>query len=69
MKTLVSLDAQGPKGERLDLFHFIPWDLRAQDHGDHPGRETGLPAPGVPMPNDIFATVSESANGQRTSRN
>ena len=49
---------------RLDLFHFIPGDLRAQDQGDHPGRETELPAPGVPMPNDIFATVAGSANGE-----
>jgi hypothetical protein len=26
VETLVSLDAQGPKGKRLDLFHFIPGD-------------------------------------------
>jgi hypothetical protein len=46
MKTLVSLDAQGPKGERLDLFHFIPWDLRAQATETTQDVRLGCPPPG-----------------------
>src|SRR5262249_16177195 len=76
LKVLGGRDAQGPKSKRLDLFHFIPCDLRAQDHGDQPGRQAGLPASGSlcrtiylqRCRSQLVASGSYDANGRDNER-